>query len=151
MSDNNSQESSDQQPAFLPSPHQLSYNACVHADHSTSTPGGLSQSMNNVYNGVDPCHSNNANEGEENDDVVTVLPSLHGVFKFKCSHVELCIVSGKPGWKCLWCDRSFTPLHATRALTHLVKKKGYRVFNLARLISPQNFWSDMNMKCCIRH
>jgi hypothetical protein len=29
----------------------------------------------------------------------------------------------KKGWKCLWCDRVFTPVHATRALTHVLKVK----------------------------
>ena len=36
----------------------------------------------------------------------------------------LCSVNDdKNGWKCLWCDQSFTPVHATRALAHLLKKK----------------------------
>lgn len=29
----------------------------------------------------------------------------------------------KKRWKCLWCDRVFTPVHATRALTHVLKVK----------------------------
>ena len=60
----------------------------------------------------------------EDDDVVemaeTPLPPLKSVFD--CPNLELCIVNGKNGWKCLWCDQSFIPVHATRALAHLLKK-----------------------------
>ena len=61
----------------------------------------------------------------EDDDVVelveTPLPPLKSVFD--CPNIELCIVNGKSGWKCHWCGQSFTPVHATRAIAHLLKKK----------------------------
>lgn len=89
MSNNDSQESSDQQTVL----------------HSTSTPRGLSQSTNSSVLTlatalsqagelvlIDP---NNEHEGVENDNVVTILPSLDGVFE--CSWVELCIIDGKLG------------------------------------------------------
>ena len=41
----------------------------------------------------------------EDDDLVdiaeTPLPPLKSVFD--CPNLELCIVNGKNGWKCLWC------------------------------------------------
>ena len=66
-----------------------------------------------------------AGDGQD-DDVVEVaetpLPALKSVFE--CPQIELCIVNDcKNGWKCLWCDQSVTPVHATRALAHLLKKK----------------------------
>ena len=65
-----------------------------------------------------------AGDGED-DDVVemaeTPLPPLKSVFD--CPNLELCLLNGKNGWKCLWCDTSFTPVHATRALAHVLRKK----------------------------
>ena len=46
----------------------------------------------------------------------TPLPPLKSVFD--CPKIELCIVNGKNGWRCVWCSHSFTPAHATRALAH---------------------------------
>ena len=61
----------------------------------------------------------------EDDDLVeiaeTPLPPLKSVFD--CPNLELCIVNGKNGWKCLWCGESFTPVHATRAIANLLMKK----------------------------
>ena len=79
-----------------------------------------------------------AGDGED-DDVVemaeTPLPPLKSVFD--CPNLELCIVNGKNGWKCLWCDLSFTPVHATRALAHLLKKKKCDVRVCKAIIPPQ--------------
>ena len=34
-------------------------------------------------------------------------------------------MNDKDGWECGWCGKFFTPLHATRALKHVLKiKKG---------------------------
>jgi hypothetical protein len=76
----------------------------------------------------------------EDDDVVemaeTPLPPLRSVFD--CPNLELCIANdGKNGWKCLWCDQSFTPVHATRALAHLLKKKKCDVRVCKAIIPPQ--------------
>ncbi len=66
---------------------------------------------------------------EEDEDVVDVVPVLHPAILpalnivFDCANIELCIVKGKNGWRCVWCDKSFTPVHATRALAHLLKRK----------------------------
>jgi hypothetical protein len=62
--------------------------------------------------------------GDDEDDLVETeapLPALKTVFD--CPNNELCIVNGKNGWRCAWCDQSFTPVHATRALSQLLKKK----------------------------
>ena len=75
----------------------------------------------------------------EDDDVVemaeTPLPPLKSVFD--CPNLELCIVDGKNGWKCLWCDLSFTPVHATRALAHLLKKSKCDIRVCKAIIPPQ--------------
>ena len=34
------------------------------------------------------------------------------------------VVDGKDGWICGWCDKFFKPIHATRAVWHLLKMKG---------------------------
>jgi hypothetical protein len=66
---------------------------------------------------------------EDDEDVVEVmpglvpaiLPALHSVFD--CLDIELCIVKGKSGWRCAWCDQSFPNFHAIRALAHLLRRK----------------------------
>jgi hypothetical protein len=62
--------------------------------------------------------------GDDEDDLVETeapLPPLKTVFD--CPNIELCIVNGKNVWIHAWCDQSLTPVHATRGLAHLLKKK----------------------------
>jgi hypothetical protein len=44
---------------------------------------------------------------------------------FDCDHINRKRMNDKDGWECSWCGKFFTPLHATRALKHVLKiKKG---------------------------
>ena len=38
-----------------------------------------------------------------------------------CERITKCKVGEADGWKCGWCYRQFKPLHATRALSHVLK------------------------------
>ena len=77
----------------------------------------------------------------EDDDLVDMtnmdihLPLLKSVFD--CPNVGLSIVNGKNGWTCLYCGQSFTPVHATRALAHLLKKKKCDIRLCKAIIPPQ--------------
>jgi hypothetical protein len=48
--------------------------------------------------------------------VVQLVPSPALNSVFDCHNLEVCIVGGK-------CDKTFSPVHATRALKHLMKIK----------------------------
>ena len=37
-----------------------------------------------------------------------------------CPYIE----KNSTGWKCLWCSDVFVPVHATRALYHVIRFKG---------------------------
>jgi hypothetical protein len=64
------------------------------------------------------------------------LPALNSVFD--CHNIELCIVGGKTGWKCGWCDKNFSPVHATRALKHLLKIKKYDI-QVCKAVIPSQY------------
>ena len=40
---------------------------------------------------------------------------------WQLGHAQKCVVGGKSGWKCPWCDNMYFPQHATRVLWHLMK------------------------------
>ena len=71
------------------------------------------------------------NEGVEEDAGVegAELAALTSVFD--CDHINRKKMNDKDGFECGWCGKFFTPVHATRALKHVLKiKKG--VLLLAR-------------------
>jgi hypothetical protein len=71
------------------------------------------------------------NEGVEEDAGVegSELAALSSVFD--CDHINRKKMNDKDGFECGWCGKFFTPVHATRALKHVLKiKKG--VLLLAR-------------------
>jgi hypothetical protein len=63
------------------------------------------------------------------------LSALNSVFDRH--NIELCIVGGKTGWKCGWCDKTFSPMHATRALKHLLKIKKCDIQVCKAVVPPQ--------------
>ena len=41
---------------------------------------------------------------------------------FDCEYIVACVVNnGKDGWKCWWCNKIFSLIHAMRALSHVLK------------------------------
>ena len=81
---------------------------------------------------------------DEDEDLVDVLemaetplPPLKSVFD--CPNIELCLLHGKNGWKCLWCDTTFTPVHATRAISHVLKIKKCNIAVCTAMI-PNNYF-----------
>ena len=83
-----------------------------------TTVSSLSAPGEGILDMADDCEEGGLVDIMEMD---TPLPPLKSVFD--CPNIELCIVKGKNGWRCVWCGHSFTPAHATRALAHLLKKK----------------------------
>jgi hypothetical protein len=63
------------------------------------------------------------------------LPALNSVFD--CHNIELCFVGGKTGWRCVSCDKIFSPVHATRALKHLLNIKKCDIQVCKAEIPPQ--------------
>ena len=63
------------------------------------------------------------NEAVEEDAGVdgAELAPLSSVFD--CDHINRKTMNDKDGWECSWCGKFFTPLHATRALKHVLKIK----------------------------
>ncbi len=45
-------------------------------------------------------------------------------FIWDCPMIVRSTVDDKKGWMCRWCNKSFTPEHATRAIKHVLKIKG---------------------------
>jgi len=43
---------------------------------------------------------------------------------WNCPMIERCIVADKKAWLCKWCNKTFTPDHATRAMRHVLKITG---------------------------
>jgi hypothetical protein len=81
---------------------------------------------------------------EDDEDVVEVMPglvpaivpALHSVFE--CPNIELCIVKGMSGWRCVWCDQSFPHVHASRALAHLLRRKKCDI-RVCKAVIPPNY------------
>jgi hypothetical protein len=71
--------------------------------------------------------------------VPVLLPAIFSALNsvFDCPNIELCIIKGKSGWRCVWCDKSFTPVHAIRALAHLLKRKKCDIRVCKAIIPPQ--------------
>ena len=56
-------------------------------------------------------------QGEDCPDPQKCLRSI-----FDCEYIQACVVNdGKDGWKCGWCKKNFSPKHASRALSHVLK------------------------------
>ena len=76
------------------------------------------------------------NEGVEEDAGVegAELAALTSVFD--CDHINRKRMNDKDGWECSWCGKFFTPLHATRALKHVLKIKKGGIIACKALIPP---------------
>jgi len=77
------------------------------------------------------------NEGVEEDAGVegAELAALTSVFD--CDHIKQKKMNDKDGWECGWCGKFFTPLHATRALKHVLKIKKGGIIACKALIPPR--------------
>jgi len=67
-----------------------------------------------------------AEDGDESEaeTMSLALPPLKTIFD--CDMIEKGVVindNDKVGWRCLWCGNNFFPVHATRALFHVLKMK----------------------------
>ena len=56
---------------------------------------------------------------------------------FDCDHINRKRMNDKDGWECSWCGKFFTPLHATRALKHVLKIKKGGIIACKALIPPR--------------
>jgi hypothetical protein len=76
------------------------------------------------------------NEAVEEDDGVdgAELAALTSVFD--CDHINRKTMNDKDGWECSWCGKFFTPLHATRALKHVLKTKKGGIIACKAFIPP---------------
>ena len=76
-------------------------------------------------------------EGVEEDAGVegAELAALTSVFD--CDHIKQKKMNDKDGWECGWCGKFFTPLHATRALKHVLKIKKGGIIDCKALIPPR--------------
>jgi hypothetical protein len=67
-------------------------------------------------------------ESAENDGVSVASESAASFPPLKviwdCLMVERAVMAGKKAWSCNWCNKTFTPEHATRALKHVLKVTG---------------------------
>ena len=63
------------------------------------------------------------------------LPPLLSVFE--CDHINRKTLNDKDGWECNWCGKFFTPLHATRALKHVLKIKKGGIIACKAIINPR--------------
>ena len=56
-------------------------------------------------------------------DIVIPPPPLRNIWE--CKMITKCTVTkkgvDKEGWNCAWCGEDFVPVHATRAVTHVLK------------------------------
>ena len=77
------------------------------------------------------------NEAVEEDAGVdgAELAALTSVFD--CDHINRKKMNDKDGWECSWCGKFFTPLHATRALKHVLKIKKGGIIACKALIPPR--------------
>jgi len=77
------------------------------------------------------------NEAVEEDAGVdgAELAPLSSVFD--CDHIKRKKMNDKDGWECGWCGKFFTPLHATRALKHVLKIKKGGIIACKALIPPR--------------
>jgi hypothetical protein len=55
---------------------------------------------------------------QEDENDAEQLPPLQRIWD--CPYIE----KNPTGWKCLWCSDVFVPVHATRALYHVIRFKG---------------------------
>ena len=77
------------------------------------------------------------NEAVEEDAGVegSELAAITSVFD--CDHINRKRMNDKDGWECSWCGKFFTPLHATRALKHVLKIKKGGIIACKALIPPR--------------
>jgi hypothetical protein len=78
------------------------------------------------------------NEAVEEDAGVegSELAALSSVFD--CDHINRKKMNDKDGFECGWCGKFFTPVHATRALKHVLKiKKGG--INACKALTPPQY------------
>jgi len=47
------------------------------------------------------------------------LPAISTVWE--CAYINWNDVNGKDGWECQWCRLIFKPMHAPRAMRHVLK------------------------------
>jgi hypothetical protein len=73
---------------------------------------GFSQSTMETMSIITTANQEDDNDAEE-------LPPLQHIWD--CPYIEK---NHPTGWKCLWCSDVFVPVHATRALYHVIRLKG---------------------------
>ena len=82
---------------------------------TTATCIPLLPPMGNINIAGQSLHLNQ--EKDDNDD--EELPPLEHIWD--CPYI---VKNSPTGWKCLWCSNVFVPVHATRALCHVIRGKG---------------------------
>ena len=77
------------------------------------------------------------NEGVEEDAGVEGSELAAIISVFDCDHINQKRMNDKDGWECSWCGKFFTPLHATRALNHVLKINKGGIIACKALIPPR--------------
>ena len=79
----------------------------------------------------------NESQGVEEDARVEGAEPAALTSVFDCDHIKQKKMNDKDGWECGWCGKFFTPLHATRALKHVLKIKKGGIIACKALIPPR--------------